>query len=71
MKQIFKWNAQVSVDVHRVWVEDGFDMSERIEEIEEALRNMLPWANSGEVAVRVKITKSPTKEEINLARRGE
>lgn len=70
-KSVFKWVARVEVSVSKNWIEDGFDLSERREEIEEAVRAMLPYAVSGELGIKVTISSAPKKEDIRAAQNGE
>jgi hypothetical protein len=62
---MLKWTIKIDLSVSENWVEDGFDASERVEQIEELLMNdLLPFAHEGEFKVKAKITKAPTQEKI-------
>jgi methyl coenzyme M reductase subunit D len=58
------WKIEITLKVDDSWVADGFDASERIEEIEDLMTNMLPYAYEHEVQAKVKILKAPAKEAI-------
>lgn len=56
------WKVEVTLEVADSWVMDGFDASNRIDEIEEKLSHLLPHAYGNEFKVSAKITKKPTKK---------
>lgn len=58
------WKIEIELKVSDNWVEDGFDASERTEQIAEMMQGLLPYAYGHEVKAKVKITKAPTKDEI-------
>lgn len=58
------WELNVVVQVSNNWIEDGFDLAERTEEIKQKIQEILPYATESEIIVSLGITKSPTKEEI-------
>ena len=49
------WTLRVTVQVADVWVEDGFDMAERMGQLNESIKDMLPYAYHGEMQVTSKI----------------
>lgn len=53
------------------WVADGFDLSERIEQIEEQIASLLPSAYDHEVDVKVSVLTAPTKQQVEALRAGE
>jgi hypothetical protein len=59
------WKIEINLKVSDNWIEDGFDASERIEEIAEMMQQLLPHAYGHEVQANVKIVKAPSKEVIN------
>ena len=62
-----RWEIKITLDVSDNWVADGFDMSDkgRIEELEEAIQGMLPFAYyKQEVKTDIEILATPTKKEI-------
>ncbi len=62
MKQ---WKFNATVSVADSWIADGFDVKERIKEIEELLTNMLPYAREHEIKVKVEITSAPDESIIS------
>lgn len=58
------WELKVKLEVGNVWLEDGFDASERIEEINDLLSSLLPHAFGSEFKITTKIIKAPKKEEL-------
>ena len=58
--RMFKWTVEVEVSEN--WVADGFDLSNRIEELGETL---LPFSVDGEVAVHIR--KAPDPDAIRKA----
>ena len=57
-KQWFKWT--VEFQVHRTWVEDGFDLDD--ERALNMLSHDISWAVDGEL--RAKVLKRPNKKEV-------
>jgi len=49
------WKLQINIAVSQNWIDDGFDLKDRIEEIEEKLRDMLPYAYENEMEIKIKI----------------
>ena len=64
------WNLNLKISVADSWVADGFDLSQRIKELEEAVANMLPYAYEGEVIVETKILSAPTKATLQAIQDG-
>jgi hypothetical protein len=48
-----KWKIEMELWVDQIWIEDGFDLQDRYEDIKEAMTDLLPWAIPGE-EVKVK-----------------
>lgn len=65
------WKLSITVKVADSWVADGFNLSERIEEIEEQIANILPFAYGHEVEIKAKITFSPKATTIEALQNGE
>ena len=53
-----KWKLEIEIDVSQNWIDDGFDLSERQEEIEELLRSMLPYAYEHEMEIKIGIKEN-------------
>lgn len=60
-----KWTIRIEVSVSDIWVADGFDMSQRLEELKESIEGMLPYSYGDEVVVKTKILKAP--KDIDMA----
>ena len=58
------WKIEITLNVDNGWVADGFDASERVEEIAELMKGMIPSAYAHEVQANVKIVKAPAKDKI-------
>lgn len=65
------WTLQIKISVADSWVADGFDASERIEEIQEQIAALLPYAYGDEIAVKVKILSKPDAKVIVQLQNGE
>jgi hypothetical protein len=63
-----KWKLQIDVEVADSWVADGFNLSERLDEVQEAIKNMLPQAYDHEMAVKVKILGQPSENNEELGK---
>lgn len=63
------WKIEIEMKVADAWVADGFDASERIEDIQDALSHLIPYAYGNEVTVKAKIISAP-KQEIILKLQG-
>lgn len=48
-----KWKIEMELWVDQIWIDDGFDLQERYEDIEQMMEEILPWAIPGE-EVKVK-----------------
>lgn len=59
-----KWKLRIDVEVADSWIADGFNLSERLNEVQEAIKNMLPQAYDHEMAVKVKVLEEPGKDNI-------
>lgn len=59
-----KWTVLLTLEVDDSWVADGFDMSERIEDIQEKVQSMLPYAYGHEFEVKATIKSAPSKKAI-------
>lgn len=64
------WNLNLKISVADSWVVDGFDLAQRLEELESAIANMLPYADDDEVKVETKILSAPTRETLNALQDG-
>lgn len=58
------WKLSVTLEVADTWVADGFNASDRVDEIAQRLADMLPYATPDEVKVKVEVTAAPTPEII-------
>ena len=56
-----KWKIIMTVSVSDNWIEDGFDMTERKQDIEDSIKSMLPYAYDHEVKVDMLIAKNVTQ----------
>ena len=48
-----KFKVSIEMTVAQCWIEDGFDLAEREDQIKEAFENMLPYADGHEVKVEI------------------
>ena len=53
MRTMKKWKIEMELWVDQIWIDDGFDLQERYEDIEQMMEEILPWAIPGE-EVKVK-----------------
>lgn len=61
----YKWTLTVELSIDPSWVADGLDVSERTDEIGEAILGyLLPYAHGQECSAKVKVTKAPKPETI-------
>ncbi len=67
--QTFSFN--VKMKVADSWVADGFQIKDRIEQIEELIAGLLPYAYGHECIVTVKVTGSPSDAIIEALQNGE
>jgi len=58
------WKIEVTLKVADNWVEDGFDASERLQQIEQSFADLLPYAYDEEVVVKAKVTSAPERKVI-------
>ena len=58
------WELNVKISVADSWVADGFNLKERMDEVEEALTRMLPFAYGHELEIKLKILSAPTPQVI-------
>lgn len=58
------WEIKVKISVAESWVIDGFDMAQRLEEVEELLTQMLPYAYGYELNIKATLIKSPSLSSI-------
>lgn len=65
------WKLNIEIKVANSWIKDGFDLAERLDEIQESLTGLLPYAYENELRVTVSITKVPSKEVIRKLQAGE
>lgn len=54
-----KWKITLILEVSNNWIKDGFDASERLEQIEELVSTLLPSAYEEEFKVKAKVTTAP------------
>lgn len=59
------WKLAITLKIADSWIADGFDASERIEEIEQQIQNLLPFAYEHEFSVKAKVVKAPATAVIN------
>lgn len=59
------WTAKLTVSVADSWVADGFDLKNRIEEMQEMLSAMLPHAYEHELQIKIEIQSSPSEKVID------
>lgn len=62
------WKIAINLSVSNNWIEDGFDPStpERVKQIEDLIRGLLPYALPNEVGIKVYVGKAQTaKPEPN------
>jgi len=64
------WELKIKVSVADSWIADGFNMNERLEDLEDHVRSMLPYAYGHEVKVKAKILKHPVYEVLNQLQDG-
>jgi hypothetical protein len=48
-----KFKVSIEMTVSQNWIDDGFDLAEREDEICEAFERMLPYAHASEAVVKV------------------
>lgn len=65
------WKIEGSISIADSWVADGFNLKQRIEEMEELLQSMLPYAEGNEIIVKIKITAAPAQVLIDALQNGE
>lgn len=61
----------VKMKVADSWVADGFQVKDRIEQIQDKISELLPYAYGYECKVTVKITGSPSDATIEALQNGE
>lgn len=54
-----KWTIEIKLEVADTWIEDGFNAAERLEEIEENLSSLLPYAYGHEFKIIAKVKSAP------------
>lgn len=62
---------EVTMKVSDSWIADGFQISDRIDQIEETIQGLLPYAYGHECVVKVKVTKEPEAKIIQQLQNGE
>jgi hypothetical protein len=65
------WEIKVKMSVADSWIADGFDVKDRLEQIEEHIQGLLPYAYGHEVVVKVTIIKQPDAKIIEELQNGE
>lgn len=58
------WKIEVTLTVDESWIADGFNAANRLEEIEEKLTYLLPYAYENEFKVTAKIKTAPDAKVI-------
>lgn len=58
------WEIKLKLSVADSWVADGFDAAERLEQIEDLLAELLPYAYGHEFKVKATVTKKPPIEKV-------
>lgn len=48
------WKVELTVTVSENWIDDGFELTEREQEIKDCFHSMLPYAYGNEVSVDVR-----------------
>ncbi len=64
------WELTIKLSVTDSWIADGFNASERIEDIQDAIKGLLPFSYGHEVVCKAKITKAPLKSVIAALQNG-
>jgi len=65
------FKIEITLKVADSWIADGFDASERLEEIEEQITSILPFAYGHELEVIAKLISAPSKAVIEALQSGE
>lgn len=65
------WKLEITVKVADSWVTDGFDLKERLEQIEEQLTTMLPFAYEHELQIKARIVSAPDRKVIEQLQNGD
>lgn len=58
------WTIKVKLSVADSWISDGFNAKERLEQIEELLTQLLPYAYGHEFKIKATIESAPKEDEI-------
>lgn len=59
------WKIELTVSVDDTWIADGFDASERIDQIQDLLAgDLLPYAYGHEIDVKAKVKTAPRRSII-------
>lgn len=64
------WELKIKVSVADSWIADGFNMKERLEDLQDQVKSMLPYAYGHEVKVKATILTHPNYEVINQLQDG-
>jgi hypothetical protein len=67
--QTFSFN--VKMQVADSWVADGFQVKDRVEQIQDLIAGLLPYAYGYECVVKVVVTGSPSDKTIEQLQNGE
>lgn len=65
------WNININLKVADSWVADGFDAKERLEQIEELLTQLLPYAHDHEFIIKASVRSTPSVKVIHELQSGE
>jgi len=60
------FRVNIEIKVAQCWIEDGFDLSEREQQIIDAFKEMLPYAYDDEMVIKItKLTSKQNKIDSN------
>jgi hypothetical protein len=60
----FKWKLEITLEVADTWVEDGFDAKERLDDIQESIEHLIPYAYAHEFKVKARVISAPDNKKI-------
>lgn len=58
------WKIKATISVADSWVADGFDLKDRIKDIEEFIHTMLPHAYEHEVKATIQVVATPVQDDL-------
>lgn len=59
------WTLNLKISISDSWVVDGFDLAKRLDELDIAVQNMLPYAQANEVIVEIKLLSAPNPTALS------